>query len=88
MDFQSIRFSAEERVKRDPSLDYSTTIKAVIADCLAINEDPGHRPAGLFMDWNWFRLDCYKMARGEIGRPIYVGDLPRPATQQKLAKAA
>lgn len=74
---QSVKFAAEERVKRDPSLGIIDAVQAVIVDCLAKNEDPGHVPSGAFMDWNWYRLDCYKMARGEsVG--VLFKDIQRP----------
>lgn len=60
---------------------------SVIADCLMKNDNPAHKPSGVFLDWNWYRIDCYKAARGEpVGVPVR--DILDRQIQQRLAKAA
>lgn len=83
---QSVKFAAEERVKRNPSLGIIEAVQAVIVDCLAKNEDPGHVPSVAFLDWNWYRLDCYKLARGEsVG--VLVKDILRTQREPKRLAA-
>lgn len=62
-DLHAIEMMAAERVKREPTLTLPQAVMTAIADCLLRNGDPGAKISRVFLDWNWYRLDCYKAAR-------------------------
>jgi len=86
-DFQSVQFAAQERHKRGQYETLSQAVMMVIADCLMRNDDPGHEPSGPFFDWNWYRHDAWKAAKG-LGVGVPVREILERRRNRKLAKAA